>query len=530
METKYLVVTGGVVSGLGKGLAAASMGKLISPKHNVIAVKSDGYLNVDPGTMNPIEHGEVYVLDDGTEADMDFGHYERFIGVTAKGEWNLTMGKVYSRIMEAERRGDYGGKTVEMVPHVVDKITEWWLQIGEEEKADLVLLEIGGTVGDMENEMYYEAAKRLHTKLGHDRVMFAHVVFVPLIYQSREQKSRPAQHSIISLGQRGIHPDLIICRCEEQINDEVRRKISKVADIDSKQVVTGIDTANLFEIPVLYHDEGIGEIISKHLKLELISDKEVREYKESVKYLEPRDGHKSVKVAICGKYTGVDDSYASVKTALDLAGAKNKVHVDIDLIETTELEDKDLQSVLSKYDGIIVPGGFGSRGIEGKISVIKYCRENKIPYLGLCYGLQLALVEYARNVCGLEGAHTTEVDPNTKYPIVDILPDKKDVTNIGGTLRLGAYDAVLKEDTKVYKLYGNKKTISERHRHRYEVNPEYHEQLQCDKNLVFSGMSPDGTLVEFIELKDHPFFIATQAHPEFKNPAPLFVGFIKACK
>lgn len=529
METKYLFVTGGVISGLGKGLAAASIGKLISPKHKIVPVKCDGYLNVDPGTMNPVEHGEVYVLDDGTEADMDFGHYERFMGISCKGEWNLTMGKVYSKVMEAERRGDYLGKTVQMIPHVVNAITDWWEKIAKEEKAEIMLVEVGGTVGDLENQLYLEAARRLHNKVGHENAMFVHLTYVPVLYPGGEQKSKPTQQSVRMLKERGIVPDMVIARCSKQLTKSIKSKIAMNADLAVEQVVTGLDTDNLFSIPLLFKEEGVGELVASHLGLKTRSGKSLKEYERYIRYFSPNG--KSVKVAICGKYTDLDDSYASVVTALQIAGAENEIHVEIDMLGTTQFEkDPDsLKDVLSKYDGIIVPGGWGSRGIEGKIECIKYCRENNIPYLGICYGLQLALVEFARNVCNMDGAHTTEVDPECEHPIVDILPDKKNLKNMGGTLRLGSYPAELVKGSLVHELYGHEDTVYERHRHRYEVNPKYHERL-LRGDMKFSGMGPDGRLVEYIELEGHKYFTATQAHPEFKTPAPLFVGFIEACK
>ncbi|GAB4157825.1 MAG: CTP synthase (glutamine hydrolyzing) [Candidatus Dojkabacteria bacterium] len=550
MQTKYIITTGGVISGLGKGLATASIGKLLSSEYKKVPIKNDGYLNVDPGTMNPIEHGEVYVLDDGGEVDMDFGHYERYLNIACKKEWNLTMGKVYSRIMEAERRGEYLGKTVQMIPHVVDTIVKWWEEVAKKEKADVMLLEIGGTVGDMENEMYLEAARRLQRKLGRENVMFVHLTYVPVLYGSGEQKSKPSQQSISLLGSYGIDPDMIICRCAAPLTKSVRDKIAINADLEPHQVVTGLDTDNLFRIPLLFKEEGVGENIKARLGLNLKPETYWEGYKEYIGYMDNHGTWKdnTVRVAICGKYTGLDDSYASVKTALELAAAENKTHVEIEMIETTEIEEGkiDIATALKKFDGVIVPGGFGSRGVEGKIAVAKYCRENNIPYLGLCYGLQIALVEFARNVCGLKDAHTTEVNPKTPYPVVDILPDKKNLENLGGTLRLGSYLAELKKGSLVAKLYGqhgrarlgvgeseklNKpemKEATERHRHRYEVNPKFHKQLEIE-GMVFSGMSPDGELVEYIEYTKNDFFVATQAHPEFKSPNPLFIGFVGAC-
>lgn len=526
MEKKVIIVTGGVLSGLGKGLAAASIGKLISPEYKIVPIKCDGYLNTDPGTMNPIEHGEVYVLEDGAEVDMDFGHYERFLGVECKGEWNLTMGKIFARIMDAERRGDYLGKTVQMIPHVVNVITDWWQEIINEEDADVLILEVGGTVGDLENEMYLEAARRFRNKLGSENVMFVHLTYVPVI-NGGEQKSKPTQQSVRLLGSKGIFPDMVIARCQTALTPSIKEKIANDSDLAVENVVTGIDTDNLFSIPLNFKDEGVGAIVSKKLGLKLRTDKELEEYCEYIKYFV--DGTPNVKIAICGKYTDLEDSYASVVTALQFAGAENKTHVEVSMLDTVQFEENPdlLDEVLSEYCGVIVPGGWGSRGVEGKIAVAKYCRENKKPYLGICYGLQLALVEHARNVCKIKGANTIEADPKIKHPIIHILPEKEGLANMGGTLRLGGYPAILKKGSKIAKLYKNTE-VSERHRHRYEVNPEYHDALE-GKGMVFSGMSPDRSLVEFIERDDHPYFVATQAHPEFKSPAPLFIGLVEAC-
>jgi CTP synthase len=524
--TKYIVVTGGVLSGLGKGLAAASIGKLLSSSYKKIPIKCDGYLNVDPGTMNPFEHGEVYVLDDGTEVDMDFGHYERYLGVTCKGEWNLTMGRIFEKIREAERRGDFLGKTVEMIPDVVDMINDWWEEVARTEKADVVLLEIGGTVGDMENELFLESVRRLKNKAGDENFFHVHVTYMPVLFGSGEIKSKPTQHSTILLRERGLVPDMVIGRCSKPLPDTVKRKIAEECDIDPEYVNTGIDTENLFEIPLLFKEEGIGKEIARSLSLK--ENYRLSAYRKLVEAM--NSASDVIKVAICGKYTDLDDSYASVVNALILSAAENKARCEIEFIETTDIEENgsDVAELLKSFDGVIVPGGFGSRGVEGKIEIIRHCREQGIPYLGLCYGLQLAMIEYARNVCGLEGANSTEIDDRTPHPVVIILPEKKNLKDMGGTLRLGAYPAVLKPDTVVRELYGGKKEVSERHRHRYEVNPDYHEVLE-GAGVVFSGMSPDGRLVEFIELPDHPYFVATQAHPEFKCPSPLFIGLVQAC-
>jgi len=523
MVTKWIVFSGGVISGLGKGIASASVGALLSKKYKIISLKCDGYLNVDPGTMNPVEHGEVFVLEDGGEVDMDFGHYERFLNINCKSEWNLTMGKVFDIIRKKERKGDYLGKTVQYVPHVTNLIKDWWLSVAEREKADIVLLEIGGTVGDIENELYIEAARQLKNQVGADNIMYTHLTYVPLPFGVKEQKTKPTQQSVNLLRQRGIIPDLIIGRCSKPLTDHIKEKVATYCDVKKEAVISGVDVDCVYKIPLVFEKEGILKIIKDKLKMKVSSD--LRKWKTLVENI---GKGKLVRIAICGKYMKLEDSYASVVEALKHSDAHLGCKVEISFIETSGL--KDAKKVLENIDGVIVPGGFGKRGSEGKIKIIKYCRENKIPFLGLCYGLQLATVEFARNVCDLKNSNSTEIDEKTENPVIDILPEQKEVLDKGGTMRLGSYPAILKRNTKVFSLYGSEK-VSERHRHRYEVNPEYLEILESN-GLVFSGMSPDGRLVEYIELKDHPFFVGCQGHPELKSsllsPAPLFYGFVKA--
>lgn len=523
---KWIIVTGGVLSGLGKGVAAASIGNLLATKYKVIPIKCDGYLNIDPGTMNPIEHGEVFVLDDGGEVDMDFGHYERFLGVTCKFEWNLTMGKVYQRVRRKERRGDYLGKTVQLIPHVTDLIKEWWQKVAVEEGADVVLLEIGGTVGDIENELYIEAARQLKRDVGEENIMYVHLTYVPRPEHVKEHKTKPTQQSVSMLRERGIIPDVILVRCHQPLGEREREKIGLFCDLPASRVLNAQDVESVYSIPLNFAAQGMRRIL--HEELDLNDLGENKEWKNLVERLTAEHARK-VTIAIAGKYTALEDSYASIVEALHHCEAAFDVAINLKWIETSDQHN--LEREMQEVDGVIVPGGFGSRGVEGKIQMIRYCREKHVPFLGICYGLQMAVVEFARNVCDLEGAHTTEVDEQTPHPVVDILPEQKEVEEKGGTMRLGAYPAVLKEGTKVYQLYG-KREVSERHRHRYEVNPAYHTVLQ-KQGLLFSGMSPDGTLVEFLELPDHPYFVATQAHPELKSsllkPAPLFYGLVKAC-
>jgi CTP synthase len=524
MPTKYVIVTGGVLSGLGKGIAAASIGHLLSSRLKIIPVKCDGYLNVDPGTMNPYEHGEVFVLDDGGEVDMDFGHYERFLGVACKSKWNLTMGKVFDMVRHKERRGDYLGKTVQYIPHVTDIIKNHIFDVAREESADLVIVEIGGTIGDIENELFLESVRQMKEDVGRGNIVYVHLTYVPIPHGVNEQKSKPTQQSVNLLKQRGIFPDIIIGRCAQFLTKEVKAKISKFCGVEPEAVITGLDVEDIYEIPIIFEREGIAEIL--HKKLNIYSPPDMTRWKKWIDNL--RNPVKEITVAMCGKYTKLEDSYASIIESFHHCSAHFGCKINLKWVETTDLKDA---SCLDGVHGFVVPGGFGHRGTEGKIEVIRTARERNIPFLGLCLGLQLAVIEFARNVCGLKGANSTEMDANTPHPVIDILPEQKAITDKGGTMRLGAYPAVLKQGTLVRSLYGASE-VSERHRHRYEVNPAYHQIIQ-EKGMVFSGCSKDGRLVEFIELPHLKFFAATQAHPELKSrmevPAPMFYGFVKAC-
>lgn len=524
MPTKYIIVTGGVLSGLGKGIAAASIGHLLSSRLKVIPIKCDGYLNVDPGTMNPFEHGEVFVLDDGGEVDMDFGHYERFFGVTCKSKWNLTMGKVFDMVRKKERRGDYLGKTVQYIPHVTDVIKEHIFEVSREESADLLFVEIGGTVGDIENELFLEAMRQMKEDVGRENILYVHLTYVPIPYGVNEQKSKPTQQSVNLLKQRGIFPDVIIGRCSEFLTKEIKAKISNFCDVPANAVITGLDVDDIYEIPVIFEQEGLPEII--HKRLNIYSPPDLRKWKELVGNI--RNPKSEITVAMCGKYTKLEDSYASIIESFNHCSANLGCKINVKWVETTDLEDT---SFMEDIHGIVIPGGFGVRGTEGKIKIIRLAREQNIPFLGLCLGLQLAVIEFARNVCKLDGANSTEMDPDTPHPVIDILPEQKEISDKGGTMRLGAYSAILKEGTLVRSLYGTEEA-SERHRHRYEVNPQYH-SIIMDNGMIFSGTSRDGRLVEFIELPGLKYFVATQAHPELKSrmekPAPLFFGFVKAC-
>jgi len=524
MPTKYIIVTGGVLSGLGKGIAAASIGHLLSSKLKFVPIKCDGYLNVDPGTMNPFEHGEVFVLDDGGEVDMDFGHYERFLGVNCKSKWNLTMGKVFDMVRKKERRGDYLGKTVQYIPHVTDVIKNHIFEISREEKPDIIIVEIGGTVGDIENELFLESMRQMKEDVGKGNIIYVHLTYVPIPYGVSEQKSKPTQQSVNLLKQRGIFPDIIIGRCSEFLTKEIKAKISSFCDVQSNAVITGLDVDDIYEIPVIFEQEGLPEII--HKKLNIYSPPDLRKWKELIHNI--RNPKKEITVAMCGKYTKLEDSYASIIESFNHCSAHLSCKINLKWVETTGLKDA---SFLDSVDGVVVPGGFGSRGTEGKIEIIRLARERNIPFLGLCLGLQLAVIEFARDICNLKNANSTEMDPGTPHPVIDILPEQREISEKGGTMRLGAYSAVLKGGSLVRSLYGAKEA-SERHRHRYEVNPEYHSIIE-ENGMVFSGASRDRRLVEFIELPNLKFFVGTQAHPELKSrmekPAPLFYGFVKAC-
>jgi len=519
-------MTGGVLSGLGKGVALASIGKILSSRYKVVPIKCDGYLNVDPGTMSPIEHGEVFVLDDGMEVDMDFGHYERFLNVSCRNEWNLTMGKVFDLIREKERKGDYLGKTVQMVPHVSDFIKNYFIKVGEETGADIVLIEIGGTVGDLENELYIEAIKSLAQDIGKENVLFTHLTYVPIPVGVNEQKSKPTQQSVSLLKQRGIDPQIIIARCSQMLTDQVRKKIARDANLSEEEVLTGVDVDNIYKIPIILEKQGISQLLARKLNIPVVHS--LDKWKDLI--LKRENAQDEITIAIAGKYTALEDSYASIIEAIHHCEAHLDVKVRLKWIETSEAKIN--EELLKNVHGVIVPGGFGARGAEGKISMIESCRKNKIPFLGICYGLQLAVVEFARNICNLKEANTTEVDPECKYPVIHFTLGQEEETIKGGTMRLGEYEAIIKEGSIIESLYDST-NVSERHRHRYEVNPDFHQVLR-EKGLVFSGVSPDGKLVEFIEIPKthHPYFVATQAHPELKskleNPAPMFFGLIKA--
>lgn len=532
MNTKYIFVTGGVVSGLGKGITAASLGRLLKNRgYKVTIQKFDPYINVDPGTMNPYEHGEVYVTDDGAETDLDLGHYERFINENLTHNSSVTMGRIYSDVIEKERRGDYLGKTVQVIPHITNEIKERIYGF-EDTGVDIVITEIGGTVGDIEGLSIIEAIRQVGLEKNPEDVVYIHVTLLPYITGSNEIKSKPTQHSVKELQSFGIKPDIIVCRTEQKIPENVREKLSLFCNVRKTSVIENKTADCLYAVPLMLEEEGLAREVCNHLKLDrYIPDN--NEWEKLVEKIRNIDKNKSVDVAIVGKYVQLEDSYISVIESLYHAGFENNVNVKVHLIDSESINKNNVADKLKDIQAVVVPGGFGNRGIEGKIETIRYVRENKIPFLGICLGMQMAVAEFARNVLGLEDANSAEINPETTNPVIHIMESQKGIDKKGGTMRLGAYPCVLKEGTLARELYGKDK-ISERHRHRFEYNNGYKEELE-KAGLICSGISPDGKLVEIVELdrSKHPYFIAGQFHPELKSrpdaPAPLFVGLIKTC-
>ena len=520
-------MTGGVASSLGKGITASALGRLLKSRGlRVTMQKLDPYLNVDPGTMNPYEHGEVFVTDDGGETDLDLGHYERFIDENLSRGSNATTGSIYSSVIAAERRGDYLGKTVQVIPHITDEIKQRISSLSQED-VDVVITEIGGTVGDIEILPFLEAIRQFRLDIGRENVCYVHVTLVPFIGPSGEQKTKPTQHSVTELRSRGIQPDAIVCRSEEPINDDLKRKISNLCDVPFKGVVNAADADSLYEIPLVIHEEGLDDFLCDLLQINS-PEPDLEKWRNLVTKVRSATG--SVRVGLIGKYVTLIDAYLSVVESLNHAGIHAGTNVEIDWIQAEDVEGLLAAGRLKDLDGIVVPGGFGERGIEGKIAAVGYARMNEIPCLGLCLGMQVMTIEYARNVLGLADAHSTEFNPTTLNPVIDLMESQREVTDMGGTMRLGAYVAELVEGSQVANAYG-KTVVSERHRHRYEFNPKFRQKFD-DSDFVCSGESPDGRLVEFIELPTHPFWVGTQAHPEFKSrpdrPAPLFEAFISA--
>lgn len=533
--TKYIFVTGGVVSSLGKGITAASLGRLLKNRgYKVTIQKFDPYINIDPGTMSPYQHGEVFVTDDGAETDLDLGHYERFIDVNLSKASNVTTGKVYQSVINKERKGEYLGSTIQVIPHITNEIKERVLRVGRNDNADIVITEIGGTVGDIESLPFLEAIRQVKKDVpNRNDVLYIHVTLIPYIHAAGELKTKPTQHSVKELRSIGIQPDIIVCRTEKIVSDDMKKKIALFCDVDARAVINNETCSTIYEVPLLLQEEGLDRIVLEKLGLE---DRhcDMDEWTAMVNRIKETDASdKEINIALVGKYVALHDAYLSVVESLHHAGYANGVQVKIKWIDSEELEKPgvNLDEVFGDVSGIVIPGGFGSRGVEGKIATVRYAREHKVPFLGLCLGMQCAVIEFARDVCGMKDTNSTEFVPDTPYPVIDLMADQADVTEKGGTMRLGTYPCKLLEGSIARSLYDNNEIIYERHRHRYEVNNDFRAKLE-EKGLVFSGTSPDNRLVEIIELKDHPYFEATQAHPEFKSrptrPHPLFMGLIKA--
>lgn len=525
---KYVFVTGGVVSGLGKGITAASLGRLLKARgYHVTMQKFDPYINIDPGTMNPIQHGEVFVTDDGTETDLDLGHYERFINENLDKNSNVTTGKIYWSVLNKERHGDYGGGTVQVIPHITNEIKDRFYKAKDQDEETISIIEIGGTVGDIESQPFLEAIRQFQTEIGRENAIIIQVTLIPYIKASGELKTKPTQMSVKSLQSMGIWPDILVCRSDYPIDDQMREKIALFCNVEKNHVLQNLDAPSLYEVPLMLEEENLAGAVCECLKLDC-PEPDLTKWKLMVKNL--HNPQHSVTIALVGKYVALHDAYLSVVEALKHGGIYHKADVNIRWIDSEELTPDSVEKYLHDVDGIIVPGGFGKRGIEGMINAISYAREKNIPFLGLCLGMQLSIVEFARNVLKLKDATSYEFDPDTTNPVIHLMPDQEGIVDLGGTLRLGAYPCVLKEDSISHTLYGCK-NISERHRHRYEVNNSYREALE-KAGMILSGLSPDGRIVEMVEIKDHPFFVATQAHPELKSrpdvPHPLFKGLIEA--
>lgn len=527
--TKYIFVTGGVVSSIGKGIATASLGRLLRNRGFTVApVKLDPYLNVDAGTMNPYQHGEVFVTEDGAETDLDLGHYERFMDVSCSEGSSITAGKVYRGVIERERHGDYLGGTVQVIPHITNEIKDRIKAVARQQEADIVIAEVGGTVGDIESLPFMEAIRQMRKDVGAENTMYVHVTLVPTIGPWGEIKTKPTQHSVINLRQIGISPDVLICRTEEPLPADVKEKISHFCDVPIEAVIDSLTVKTIYEVPIKYEDVGLGNLVCDRLNLEQRANS-LAEWRKMVDTLKnPTD---TVRIGMVGKYTDNGDAYKSIGESLIHAGIPHECKVEIEWIESDLFEQiEDPISLVKNLDGLVVGPGFGARGIEGKIAAVKYAREHGLPFLGICLGMQMAVIEYARNVCEMKNANSEEMDADSPYKVVHLLPDQHGVTNKGGTMRLGSYPCNITVGTLAHKLYGSTR-ITERHRHRFELNNEFREDL-IERGLVTSGVSPDYRLVEMIELPTHPFFIATQGHPEFKSrpnrPHPLFTGIVEA--
>lgn len=532
-NTKYIFVTGGVVSSLGKGITAASLGRLLKSRgYRVTIQKFDPYINIDPGTMSPYQHGEVFVTDDGAETDLDLGHYERFIDINLSKNSNTTTGKIYQSVINKERRGDYLGGTVQVIPHITNEIKERVFRVGQQDNADFVITEIGGTVGDIESLPFLEAIRQVKKDVGKNDVLYIHVTLVPYISAAGELKTKPTQHSVKELRSIGISPDIIVCRSEKPISKEMREKMAMFCDVDPDAVIQNLTARSIYEVPMLMEEQGLDTIVLRKLAME-DKPKDMQGWHDMVARI-LKKYNKKVTIAVVGKYVALQDAYISITESLRHAAVANEAELDIHWVNAEEIEadDTDMAKVMAGVDGILVPGGFGNRGIEGKIKAIQYAREHKIPFFGICLGMQCAVIEFARHVCGMADANSSEFNPNSTHPVIDLMPEQLDVEDLGGTMRLGLYPCKVYPDTLTSKAY-NAELIYERHRHRYEFNNAFREKI-VDKGLVLGGTLPNGRLVEIVELpeSEHPWFLGAQFHPEFKsrptNPHPLFRDFVDA--
>ena len=529
-QSKYVFVTGGVTSSLGKGIISASLAKLIQSRGLKTTIqKFDPYINVDPGTLNPYEHGECFVTEDGAETDLDLGHYERFLNVKTSQKNNVTTGRIYQSVINKERRGEFLGKTVQVVPHITNEIKDRIKALGETGDFDVVITEIGGTVGDIESLPYIEAVRQLRWELGKENCIVVHLTLVPYLSAAAELKTKPTQHSVKTLMESGIIADVLVCRTEHQLSDDIKKKIALFCNVKSEAVIQSIDAESIYDVPLMMYEEGLDRVVLKMLSLPDNLEPDLSKWKDFLRKL--KNPKKSIKIGLVGKYVELQDSYKSILESLIHAGAANEVKVNVDSIHSEELTNENCKTRLQNIDGLLVAPGFGNRGIEGKISAIKYVRENKIPFFGICLGMQMAVIEYSRNILGLKKANSTEMDIDTEFPVIDLMENQKEIINKGGTMRLGAWDCKIEPNSRASVIY-NASEISERHRHRYELNNKYLKKLRSN-GLNISGVNTKTGLAEIIEIKNHPWFIGVQFHPEYKstvlNPHPLFKSFIKAC-
>ncbi len=530
-SVKYIFVTGGVTSSLGKGIISASLAKLLQARgYSVTIQKFDPYINVDPGTLNPYEHGECFVTDDGAETDLDLGHYERFLNVPTSQANNVTTGRIYQTVIEKERKGDYLGKTVQVIPHITNEIKRRFQILGKSGKYDIVITEIGGTTGDIESLPYIESLRQLRFELGEVNCLVIHLTLIPYLSAAGELKTKPTQHSVKMLLEQGVQPDILVCRTEHPINKEIRRKIGQFCNVQPEAVIEALDASTIYEVPLHMLKEGLDVIALKKLQLSYDQEPDMEHWKTFLARL--RKPLTEISIGLVGKYVELKDAYKSIAEAFLHAGTSNQCKVNVHWIHSEHLNTENIVEKLGQLDGVLVAPGFGHRGWEGKIEAIRYVRENHIPFFGICLGMQCAVIEYARNVLKMDGANSTEMDPDTPFPVIDLMHDQKEITRKGGTMRLGAYPCKLKKGTKAAEAYGDLTQIKERHRHRYEFNNDYLDRFQ-DGEMIISGVYPGKNLVEMIELKNHPWFVAAQFHPEYRstvmNPHPLFVSFVKAC-